>query len=818
VTALAFAAAAFPAEDAVARLEGLLDQGFLTGIGWDREAGVLSLPADHPMLGWQVCRVPGCEGMVEDLKSGLGVCAACANYMTLHGLTEPPEVCAKTHTIGDGLCVVGCARPWESRRRPLCSAHEHQQSNVLKVPIEVFVARPDVRPLPGFGTCEVLACTRFRYSGTSPFCKAHLHRWIRDKANLAGSDEDFERWCRTQSAVAEAGTVSMRGLPPLVVAQLLYGLQRRCAEGVKTHRSVLRSLCDELRRRQVASVTELPEPARRQNRHLLKSLTTHYRRALSTPETEQAKDVWDLHVFGHRGGLDFTVIRLEWLRTAVKRWVLEDLPRRRGNNAANIWGYAISSLAELDLSLYLQRDDHGITPALLSRSDIVAFTNRLAYQQQSGTISLNQRISVLRHLRTVLSAARLQGLTRPGQALAGLPDDFCLVREDIPSRDRGDEPGRALPPEIMRQLCDGLSLMDEITSLREVRVAVELLIDTGRRPEEACELPWDCLQRDKDGKYVLVYDNLKCQRHRRELPITDSTARLIIGQQQRIRSRFPGTPLADLKLLPAPKMNPHGTKPLRPPTVNENHRAWVDALPPLLVRHGSTQVEFDKSKVFPYAYRHTYAQRHADAGIPVDVLRELLDHDSMDSTRVYYRISAERQREAVDKVTRHQFDRTGQRVWLQAQALLDAARTRQVIGQISVPYGICTEPSNVQAGGGACPFRFRCVGCDHFRTDVSYLPDLKAYLHDLLRDRERVLAATDIEDWARREALPSDEEIARIKALIHRAEQHLDQLTPEERADLHEATKLVRRSRQIVSLGMPGIRQSTPDLRLERTP
>ena len=40
--------------------------------------------------------------------------------------------------------------------------------------------------------------------------------------------------------------------------------------------------------------------------------------------------------------------------------------------------------------------------------------------------------------------------------------------------------------------------------------------------------------------------------------------------------------------------------------------------------------------MFPYAYRHTYAQRHADAGVPVDVLRELLDHDSMDTTRIYY--------------------------------------------------------------------------------------------------------------------------------------------------------------------------------------
>src|SRR5664280_634236 len=59
------------------------------------------------------------------------------------------------------------------------------------------------------------------------------------------------------------------------------------------------------------------------------------------------------------------------------------------------------------------------------------------------------------------------------------------------------------------------------------------------------------------------------------------------------------------------------------------------------------------------------------------------------------------------------------------------------------PLRRCTEPSNVQAGGGACPVRFRCAGCDHFRTDVSYLPDLTGYLDDLLRTRERLAAAID---------------------------------------------------------------------------
>lgn len=42
--------------------------------------------------------------------------------------------------------------------------------------------------------------------------------------------------------------------------------------------------------------------------------------------------------------------------------------------------------------------------------------------------------------------------------------------------------------------------------------------------------------------------------------------------------------------------------------------------------------------------------------------------------------------------------------------------------------------------------RPRLLGCGHFRTDVSYLPDLEAYLADLLRNRERLAAAIDADE------------------------------------------------------------------------
>ena len=153
-----------------------------------------------------------------------------------------------------------------------------------------------------------------------------------------------------------------------------------------------------------------------------------------------------------------------------------------------------------------------------------------------------------------------------------------------------------------------------------------------------------------------------------------------------------------------------------------------------------------------------------------------------------------------------QLDRHGNRVWREARVLLDDEHARYAVGSVAVPYGTCTEPSNVAAGGTDCPVRFRCAGCDHFRTDVPYLPDLTAYLDDLLRTRERLAAATSADDWARSAAAPSEQEISKIRELISRIKGDIAALPAGERARIDEAVAVVRKHRA-VSLGLPRFRQ-----------
>src|SRR6266702_1221529 len=202
------------------------------------------------------------------------------------------------------------------------------------------------------------------------------------------------------------------------------------------------------------------------------------------------------------------------------------------------------------------------------------------------------------------------------------------------------------------------------------------------------------------------------------IPVSDATAAVITAQQARVTARFADTPAGELALLPTPLRNPSGRKPVSISWLENRHREWANSLGPLRTRDGTP---FDPARIVPYAYRHTYAQRHADAGVPIDVLAQLMDHKNLNQTRGYYRVGEDRRRAAVDKVTAMSFDRHGNRIWRDARDMLDAEHARYAIGSVAVPYVTCTEPSNVAAGGKACPVRFRCAGCDHFRTDVSYL-------------------------------------------------------------------------------------------------
>ncbi|CAM5610352.1 tyrosine-type recombinase/integrase [Streptomyces coeruleorubidus] len=808
-----------------AELRAAVGQEILDLLGWSDEVGMLFFPYDHHLLGMPKCRVTGCS----QASVARQLCEGCRLRWRQAGRPDVDEYVehARPGTRRTGVedcSVKGCPRPFQSWRKPVCSTHLGQLTR-LQVTLEEFLVRDDVVPLPAFGHCEVLACHRKR-DGRSPYCHGHRVRWSSAvKRGLSTHDE--ARWRRTTAPVSANNEVSLRGLADRVVAEILYGIQARTREGLHTTQPVLRTLTNRLRELELPSLTAVDlDQVSRGERGFCSSLVTQVGRFGLTPEGERAKDVWNGAVFGHAGYLRFTGIHQPWLRSAAKEWAFFSLPQRRGKAIATCQE-VVSAFALLSESLQLQREDCGNDIQAVGRRDITAFTNRLSYLRHTGVISARRTVVISRYVRSNLARMRSLGLTRSGEPLHGLPDDFALLAEDIPDDPEDTEAGKDLPPEVMRQVCEHLpSLAGTKRNGNENRVATELLIDTGRRPTEICQLRWDCLEQDSTGQNVLIYDNYKSGRKGRRLPISQATAGVITRQQELIRTDFPLTPTAELMLLPTRVGNPHGRKAIGAGWLSGRHREWIQSLPEFLVptrveingQQVTKMLPFEKPKIFLYAYRHTYCQRHADQGIQPDVLQSLMDHRQLATTQRYYRVGEQRKREAVDRVSTMQFDRHGNRTWRQAKELLDDEYARRAVGEVQAPYGVCVEPSNVAAGGHACAVRFRCIGCDDFRTDASYLPDLEAYLADLLRNRERLAAFTSADDWAKAEATPSDEEITRVRRLVRRVREDLDALTDEDRAQIKEATSVLRRSRRhIVGLGMPRVGPPMPDFHPGRT-
>jgi integrase len=654
VTALA-AAAGLPAvpddgDERAARLWEAIDEEFLAVMSWDPARRTVTFPQGHRLLGWTGCAVSGCRAGAQ---SPSGLCLVCqerragAAGLSLAAFCAIPRPYSRARGV-PGCAVGGCGRPSTSARWRLCSAHDYQRAGILRLPLEEFLAHPAVVPLPSLGSCAAAACTRDRTTARGPYCYRHGQRLSTEMKKDPGLD--VGAWQRTTPAIAEGSQVSLRGLPPLVVAEALYGLQERARAGTKTTQVYFRPYCDLLRREGATSIADVALRGRPQHQaEIGGSFLRSARRLEMTPEAERHKDEWDLFAFGHGGCLSFTGISQLWLREAVKRWAFDDLPRRRGDGVASGAQRKVNSIVRLSESLRLQRADHGDVIGALSREDITAFCSRLAFLAEDGQISEHMRWNFAGCARLVLGRCRSIGLTREGQPLHGLPDDFTVLPEDIPEEPEEQETaGKDLPAEVMRVLTSHLDRL-EAASGREVRVAVELMMDTGRRPEEIASLMLDCLEADPGGKPVLIYDNHKAHRKDRRLPIAAATAAVITAQQERVRARFPGTPDSRLRLIPAPMKNPAGRRPMSDDWISECHRAWADGLPdvavPTAVDEGGRQVTkmlpFSKEKIVPRAYRHNYAQRHADAGVDVTVLQELMDHRHVFTTQGYYRNSQE---------------------------------------------------------------------------------------------------------------------------------------------------------------------------------
>lgn len=786
-----------------------VDRGWRPG-EWDQSTWLFTGDLANPHTVNKPCGICGvalrCKGLCRQCgvayrSSGLSYMEFTSSYLLPARKNRPGEPregtcmvrrdgvrCARM-PLAQGLCEEHTVRWHVSKRRQGARSIKRWASTVA-VPFE---ALPECL-VPG---CEVES------SYATGICILHRNRYRR-----SGSRSTFAQWARSQTPRLAANMFSLMPLAEQMRWELLYALQRRDERNGRMDPVAIRSVVKVLAgTRSLASIFgtnkfELLQARQGGNAnascHLFEfARTLHDAHEQLAGRTHTDRQVWDLVTLGvapdpaahggsrrRKGPVDFTPITVSWLNSATREWAkaqISNLPSYLIIETIRAAAVACDGLAT--------RPGGGKDPASLTVQDMDAVVD--AFRTLRRRLGEEELLSFKTRRTLFTRFIRLLDWGRTVGPLKDLSSSFIRQRHHtIADGESASEerPRQGLPESVIRLLDDNLDslgagrvhcgLTDQ--QVRQMfRCVYILLRDTGRRPGEICQLRADCLVEGVEPE--LIWDNVKGKRMGRRLPISQQTATAIKNWQQvRANAFIPSTSSAHL--FPARTSTaPHPY--LRTQTLGDVLRAWSLWINDNVVLPTGQARPLEGIAIYSYAFRHSYAQRHADAGVSVDVLRDLMDHKSITTTMGYYDISLRRKREAVAMIAALTVNRLGDSK--------PTSPSTYELRSVAVPYGNCTEPSNVKAGGQACPIRFQCSGCGFYRPDPSYLPAIEDHSRALKANREtaQAIGAADfIVDNLSAEIDQFDTVVTAIRA-------QLESLDVAERRRIEEASAVLRKTR-----------------------
>ncbi|PJJ03471.1 integrase [Streptomyces sp. 2333.5] len=781
---------------------------------WDPQSWLFSGDVDNPATVAFSCRTAGCNTILRAKvrcrecerafeTSGMSAEEFDATYQrrpARHHVYNPPSQCIAG---GQGK---RCAR-W-AHTRGICRTHYSLwQKAWLREGLENNDANltawaETVTGYDALPECLVAGCEHESNTSAS-LCPTHYDRWRRELKTSA--PVTAEQWARKQVPYLTGARFSLAALEPVARLEMLFALQARDARGGKIAPHVLRAITSKIT--DVTSLVLAPAEQLAPEifgvagdvhaflREAMRNLRSAFDDFNGIDPTE--RNVWDLVALGiasehggtprrNEGMVDFTPLAQPWLRKVAMEWARTTRPKGR-ELVKRLFAATIASRA---LS---QRPGGGMEPSALQFADMTAVADgfRTLMKDDGSDYTNKYRATLLSEFCMLLEFGRQAGLMDKVSGSFARHNSHRIAVED-PNE---DEIGKAIPESVIRQLDAHLDTLGEgvpygsmtETDVKRMFQTIYLLLrDTGRRPNEIASLHMDCLERI-DGDYNLIWNNYKAKRMRRRLPIDSGTVKIIQDWQQH-RRQMAGAEHSPKFMFPTATSS-DTRRHIRTGAVSNTIRAWVNAMDRLDSEVPDAEgrpLPFDRSLIYPYAFRHSYAQRHADAGTPLDVLKDLMDHKDAKTTMGYYKVTLKRKRDAVKTMRPHVVDRSGRPAPM-------ASNTAYERRSVAVPFGGCVEPSNVKAGGHACPIRFQCAGCGFYRPDPSYLPAIEDHIRSLKADRETA-AAMDSEEWVVRNL---SDQVAAFKDVAGKMKAVMDQLSDEERTEIEEASKILRKTRAV---------------------
>jgi integrase len=292
---------------------------------------------------------------------------------------------------------------------------------------------------------------------------------------------------------------------------------------------------------------------------------------------------------------------------------------------------------------------------------------------------------------------------RYGQ-LPGLANSAVLYVEEVT---RPEDPlPRFVPEFVMAQLESDANL--DLLPSPSVRNLVVLLIETGLRGGDACQLAFNPLIDDSVGWPCLRFSNSKIGAEQL-IPLSAKAAETIRAQQAHVRERCPdGSPW----LFPGIEKNADGHLPYAHGSLSGQLGSWQR-------RIGVHDETGQAVRVQAHQFRHTVGTRLINAGVPQHVVQKLLGHASPRMTARYATIHDHTVRDAFKEFCRQRINTAGEHLDYEPDALTaEAEWVKHNLSRVrdTLPNGYCGRPPQQD-----CPHPNACLTCPDFQTTPEFL-------------------------------------------------------------------------------------------------
>ncbi len=723
---------------------------------------IITIPGGHAIYRW-ACVVADCERpraggsdlcsihqgqWAAENERGVGMAA----FVTAaHGLDE---------RVGSReiICRICPGRPAAHNDLRLCQRHlsrwtvrRHEEG----AGADFALWASQEQPCPGYGPCGVVICPSLADSPLG-LCAWHGSRYRRDGAPggaatpgswwqryeqcgkpvpLEYADQpEFRRWCATVSAQPWPGQINLRGLRPLVRAEIRWGLfmHTQRARPSRWDLGWIRALVTTCRTLEVNSLVDFEFGAGGSPAFtgaIAKEILHELRLVYFTPA--EAKDAGFLEtehfgvLFPHRmSHFDLTSIPQRWLRDLTWDY-LADLLRspRCPRSGGPFDGYRRAAL-ELGVFLELEAPGGGHDPAVLRGEHAQRFVADQRHREREGQESLAVKRPggaagiVTTTTRSVVFNA-IRKLLRDALD-TGVADKLGLDREFITAlptagATTGRTARRPFPDEVAQALAAEANLAELAATYdlndNGARDIWETTVTTGRRIGEVIKVRWDCIGR-YGGLAMFWHDQTKVGNYDAAIRIPERLYDVLAGRQRKTLDRFTarygyrpaGAQRSQLALFPTIYRSHDGTVSLTHQWFYSRFRPWVDAM--------------DLGHFVPHQARHTLATNLLRHGATLTHIRRYLGQVSDRMAEHYVHLS----HSDLENVLQH--------VWVSGPgtaspgeflagtaAPLSQAEAQALavdLSRRSTPAegGFCTFQPVVD--GGACPWNLNCHSCDRF--------------------------------------------------------------------------------------------------------